>query len=159
MNAHTIIADLQMRGILLRVDGDKLHFRAPKGALTPELRGAIEECKAEIVSILKGPSAQSSTDSCSLEDWRNMPLADLEKLNVALEVRTDRNGTIWLVSNAGAKRHVDKPGAVYTAREAMLVLGLPEDVVLQIHRFKERFDATIEAIRPHTEGSGRDAQE
>jgi hypothetical protein len=36
-------------GIVLTVDGDRLRFRAPAGALTPELRAALEELKPELL--------------------------------------------------------------------------------------------------------------
>jgi len=154
MTAAAIIAELQNRGIQLTVDGDQLQFRAPRGALTPELRGAIGKCKAEIVSLLKATAIQTKRTPPTLQDLLEMGIAELGTLDVALEIRTELlNGTIWLVSNEGSKQYVDKPGAVYTAREAMLISGLPEDVVLQIHRFKARFDGTIEDVRPHTEGS------
>jgi hypothetical protein len=36
-------------GIVLTVDGDRLRFRAPAGALTPELRAALEELKPDLL--------------------------------------------------------------------------------------------------------------
>uniref|UniRef100_A0A173H0U4 L-cysteine--[L-cysteinyl-carrier protein] ligase n=1 Tax=Polyangium spumosum TaxID=889282 RepID=A0A173H0U4_9BACT len=43
----------EARGVKLRVESENLVFKAPKGALTPELRQAITDHKAEIISFLR----------------------------------------------------------------------------------------------------------
>ncbi|MDC3961542.1 non-ribosomal peptide synthetase [Polyangium jinanense] len=54
MNVKEILLTAEARGVALRVDGENLVFKAPKGALTPELRQAIADRKMEIISFLRG---------------------------------------------------------------------------------------------------------
>lgn len=44
-----LLERLHAAGVELKVEGDRLHYRAPKGALTPELRAALEEWKPDLV--------------------------------------------------------------------------------------------------------------
>jgi hypothetical protein len=44
-----LIQRLHDAGVILTVDGDRLRYRAPSGALTPELRAALEELKPDLV--------------------------------------------------------------------------------------------------------------
>ena len=53
MTSSETLAELDRRGVVLEPNGDKLRYRAPQGALTPELREAITENKAEILSTLR----------------------------------------------------------------------------------------------------------
>ena len=53
MTSSETLAELDRRGVVLEPNGDRLRYRAPQGALTPELREAITENKAEIISTLR----------------------------------------------------------------------------------------------------------
>ena len=53
MTGGQVLAVLKSRGVVLEPHGNKLHYRAPKGVLTPELRRALEEHKAEVLTLLK----------------------------------------------------------------------------------------------------------
>ena len=53
MTSGETLAKLERLGVVLEPNGDKLRYRAPQGALTPELREAITENKAEIISTLR----------------------------------------------------------------------------------------------------------
>ena len=53
MTSSEILTELDRRGVVLEPNGDKLRYRAPQGALTPKLREAITENKAEIISTLR----------------------------------------------------------------------------------------------------------
>ena len=46
MTIKDVLTIAESRGVKLRVEGNDLVFRAPKGALTPELRQAIVDHKA-----------------------------------------------------------------------------------------------------------------
>ena len=48
-----LLNELQTKGITLTVDGDKLHYKGPRGALTPELIEGLRERKAEIISLMQ----------------------------------------------------------------------------------------------------------
>lgn len=50
-----LIHDLSQQGIHLWADGDKLQYRAAKGALTSELRALLKEHKADIIETLRQP--------------------------------------------------------------------------------------------------------
>jgi hypothetical protein len=50
MNVQPIIDELKQSGIVLEVlEGSRLHYRAPKGALTPALKETIRLCKPWIM--------------------------------------------------------------------------------------------------------------
>ncbi len=49
MTLGETLAELHRRGVILESNGDKLRYRAAQGALTPELREAMTENKAEII--------------------------------------------------------------------------------------------------------------
>ena len=53
MTSSETLAELDRRGVVLEPNGDRLRYRAPQGALTPELREAMTENKAEIISTLR----------------------------------------------------------------------------------------------------------
>ena len=52
MNKDELVAEAHRLGISLTSNGEKLRVEAPKGALTEEIRQALAEHKAEILSLL-----------------------------------------------------------------------------------------------------------
>src|SRR6185295_513069 len=57
MTANELIAQLQEKGVDLKSSGDRLVIDAPKGTITPEVRNALAEHKAELLVILSRPAA------------------------------------------------------------------------------------------------------
>jgi hypothetical protein len=55
-----LLEALQRRGVELRPEGQALHYRCPKGALTDGLRAQIQEHKTEIMAVLCGSPDQST---------------------------------------------------------------------------------------------------
>jgi hypothetical protein len=47
-----LLALLLQHGIMLRADNNALHYRAPKGALSEELRQAMQDQKAALLALL-----------------------------------------------------------------------------------------------------------
>jgi amino acid adenylation domain-containing protein len=58
---NELLADLSRRGVTLWADGDELRVRAPKDALTGELRTALKERKDELLATLRERSSDRPT--------------------------------------------------------------------------------------------------
>lgn len=54
--AYQLVAELHRRGVALAVVGDRLRATAPPGALTPDLRAALAEHKADVLRMLGAPA-------------------------------------------------------------------------------------------------------
>ena len=65
MTVAELLPELNRRRVELTAVGDRLHYRAPKGTLTPELREAVTRFREEILGILQDdrPCGQVSQDS------------------------------------------------------------------------------------------------
>ena len=55
MTAAELLAELRRRGVKLTVNGDRLRYEAPRGALTPELLEAMRQHKPELLRLLSRP--------------------------------------------------------------------------------------------------------
>ena len=62
MNVYTLLESLTRRGITLRAEAGVIRFRAPHGALTPELRDTIRTSKAQILEHLSRAGAGGDFD-------------------------------------------------------------------------------------------------
>ena len=56
MTARELITELRDKGVEVKSSGDRLLIDAPKGTITPELRVALSEHKAELLRILNAPT-------------------------------------------------------------------------------------------------------
>jgi hypothetical protein len=65
VSAAELLAELESCGVVLEVAGDRLRFDAPKGALTPELRKAMAQQKAELMALL-APPPSVGTDAADM---------------------------------------------------------------------------------------------
>ena len=54
MSPTAILAELRERGIELVAEGNQLRYRAPRGALTPDLREAMRQFKPGLLAVLTG---------------------------------------------------------------------------------------------------------
>jgi hypothetical protein len=66
---------LTRAGVTLTADGESLRYRAPRGALTPELKGALVCRKSDVLRLCQAPPADELSDvRCevcrSRERWR-----------------------------------------------------------------------------------------
>ena len=71
MSMDDLLDELSRRRIGLHLDGDKLRFRAPQGALTAELRTAIAQHRPAIISRLRGANTTNRTASCTRHGVRD----------------------------------------------------------------------------------------
>ena len=53
MSLDALIFELDQRGVVLQEAGDRIDFKAPAGALTPELRQQLAEHKPDILAYLR----------------------------------------------------------------------------------------------------------
>ncbi|WP_322768338.1 non-ribosomal peptide synthetase [Frankia sp. Cr1] len=79
-----LVAVLSRRGVILWVDGDELRVRAPKNALTDELRTALRENKDEILTTLREraaerPAAIPKIAPAPAELHEPFPLTDMQQ--------------------------------------------------------------------------------
>jgi hypothetical protein len=51
MSAISLIRDCRAAGIRLQARGDRLHVEAPSGSVTPELRQALTDHKADLLAL------------------------------------------------------------------------------------------------------------
>ncbi len=73
MNTAELLTEVQRRGIQLRAEGASLHYRAPKGTLTADLRAKLKAHKAELLTALEKPTADRITQT------HGLTLADLQQ--------------------------------------------------------------------------------
>jgi hypothetical protein len=69
MTAAALIEEVYRRGIVLTPRGDRLGFRGPVGALTPELKAALKQFKPEVLGLL----AAGTTPAAAPEPWPPRP--------------------------------------------------------------------------------------
>ncbi len=88
MSAWQLLSELDRRGISIWADGGDLRFRAPKGALTPQLRSRLKDGKNEILSLLR---QETDTNAPQLPSLRPAP----EKLHEPFPL-TDLQQAYWV---------------------------------------------------------------
>ena len=58
MTLEALLAELRRRDVRLRAEGDQLHCDAPAGAMTPELHGALQRRKPDLLALLRTAAAR-----------------------------------------------------------------------------------------------------
>lgn len=72
MTPAELLDEASHRGVRLFVVGSELRFRAPRGALTPELKAALVEHKSALLELLGRPAAPPRP--------ANLTVGELERL-------------------------------------------------------------------------------
>jgi amino acid adenylation domain-containing protein len=92
MGVDELLASLAARGIELSLEGDRLHYRAPEGALSAELRAQIRTLRSDLVSRLR--EQRAATRRAVAMSWNELGLwlihrvaPDSPSYNVALAIR------------------------------------------------------------------------
>ena len=78
MTTEELTATLSTRGVTLILVGDGLRFRAPKGALTADLKQHIADHHGEIIDRLRNREAQhagapNAKYHCNMDEWVDEP--------------------------------------------------------------------------------------
>jgi hypothetical protein len=139
MTAEEIVCEILRVGGRLEARGAGLHIEAPKGALSQSLKAALLQRKSEVLAKL--------TSDWNLDDWARLPLAEVERRHVAIQIRSDEYGSLWLVSTEAERQLADSGEPTYTVEEARRLIGLPEPLVRQIHEFKKTFGCELEGLQ------------
>jgi hypothetical protein len=71
MNVDALLRSLADRDVELYLGGDQLRFRAPAGALTPEMRDEIAAHRPAIIEHLRTGTKTTATARCGKCDWRD----------------------------------------------------------------------------------------
>ena len=64
MNPDQLLTITREKGIVLKAQGDQLDFKAPCGAMTPELAESLKQHKPEIIKILSRKITKCLGISC-----------------------------------------------------------------------------------------------
>ncbi len=73
MNTATLLAEAQRRGIQLYREGATLHYRAPRGALTADLKAELKTHKTKLLTLLEKSVAERIAQD------HGLTLADLQQ--------------------------------------------------------------------------------
>ena len=75
ITAEAIISEARKAGVVLWVENGKLKYRAPEGAMTAELKGAIKQHREEVMDRLsRGERIEPNPE----DRWLPFPLTDIQ---------------------------------------------------------------------------------
>ena len=131
MNPAALLSDLHSRGVELTAEGDRLRYRAPRGALSPELLADLRSHKAEILAELTQDG--DSAESAALDS--GVPAAVL--------VDSPRYGEVWVATDAEIAAAIrieeqrrDRPRLVMMASDLARLQGKsPEEIQAVLNVF------------------------
>lgn len=110
MTAADVLLALIEADIVLWVDGDRLRFRAPRGALTDELRRAVDGCRGALLVLVKAGAvlpprrvAWPADEVERFEERAGICEVDARLPRLEAELRAER-----LVRLAQARRFVER---------------------------------------------------
>ncbi len=114
MSVHDLLSDLHAAGVRLELDGDRLRYRAPKGALTDSLRERLVAAKDEVAEALATGASQ---------DQGGLTPEQIEQFKaLGVEVRMSATwcpGGLWLVPE-----YTDSTRLELSAEDAAVLLRL-----------------------------------
>jgi len=78
MTLDQFLTDLAGRQVTLFLDGNRLRYRAPEGALTPQMQETITEHRTEIIELLRNGARVAATrppgcGTCDQQYWVDAP--------------------------------------------------------------------------------------
>ena len=111
---HDLLSDLQRRGVTLWHEGDRLHYRAAEGVLTPDVVHQLRHRKAEIIDFLG--SASRAARPGGVETTAEIPRAPAGP--APLSFAQER---LWFLHQFGGEH--GGPGAAYNVTSALRLTG------------------------------------
>lgn len=112
MSALALLSHLREKQIKLFVDGGKLKFHAPKGALNNELKGKISAAKEEIIALLTKLQNTGNAAQITRHEQLEFPLSHAQK-------------RLWLIDN------IDGGSSQYNVTAALKLTGVLNQAVLE----------------------------
>ena len=142
-SAVALLADLRKRNINIRVVGDRLRVRAPRGTVSPETREALRAVKPKLIDRLK---LEAHILDLSLDEFAHQDYG----VEVAVPWFTE---TLWFVPRL---EHVESlvgkgvhRGRIWTGRELEDFINLPgmtREEVVTVARLKATFGGEILSV-------------
>ena len=124
MTTVELLAELRRRDIRVWIEGETLRCRAPKGALTPELRTTLADRKTEILAVLQrtDPVKRTGAPLRAITRDGDLPLSFSQERLWFLDQLTPDSSAYNIVSSITFKESIDVGFLqVVGGREAQLV--------------------------------------
>jgi hypothetical protein len=151
MTAEELLGEVRARGVVLRVEGDRLRFR-PVDRVPPELREELRQHKAQLLEILNPGAIVADALPAGLRpiEW---PLLDGEVLRMSLTDFAGARRAVRIWSEClkeklvfASDNAVVDPGereVVYRASELRELLGMGANDLRRVHQVKSLFGGSI----------------
>jgi len=78
-----LLDEARKRGIVLEPDGAWLVYRGPKGAMTPDLKHALTQCKADVINHIRGQGSsnvEKRPPRHMLDVWIEVAIPEWERI-------------------------------------------------------------------------------
>ena len=160
MNATSLLSDIQARGVHLEVEAGALKYRAPKGAITPDLLASLKAHKADLIAVLS--AHQRETELIDWNDHPDTPPATPFSRETIQDIKAGKavpvwsavlEEWLWFVRDEKAKATLIVQGCqspIYTLGELAVVADMrlnssfgPEDLK-RVHAITKKFTGAIE---------------
>ena len=103
-------------GVILTVDGDRLRYRAPAGALTLELRSALEELKPDLVYEYQERAGILEYDA-------RLPRPEAEARAASMVLGARRSVRYALIMARGQRRNTTNPSIMHKKTNRHAIIG------------------------------------
>jgi len=127
-----------------RIDGKRVEFLG--WATAKEFHELARKTKTTQKLVLPHPPGDLFTtfETPDVSAIEQMTLSEFSKMDLALLIRSQVYGDLWLISNERARKHVSTKDPTYTAFEAIEVLKLKTETLSILHSFKREFSGFVE---------------
>lgn len=128
--AHSLLAELRSRGVDLRLDGDRLRWRAPRGVLSQDLLTTLREHREQVRDLLR----------CSPQTQVQLILdcepAEVRERVAAVLIRSPVYGEVWIALDrcmvlelAAEEKTRPDPRPVLVAEDLVRLRGRSEQTI------------------------------